>query len=501
MREEDAKHILKKGYVITAITLVSRPLGYLREAIQAYVFGATVLVDAFIVAFNFPELIQTIIFTGASSAILVPICTKYLKDEKEFSLVYSTFLNISLLITLLFSVLAFFFSESIVKIIAPGFSPSAKALTKNLFVLMLPTIVAHGMLSVIKSFLNAKDHFAAPELSGILWNVVFILFCLFLSSSFGIYSLAIGVSFGSFLQVAMQYPFLRKNGIRYTWKIDFSHDSLREAKRLFIGALIGASILPINGFVDRLIASFLPEGHVASLAYAFRVFILPFSLFAVPVYTVAFSSVSRLYHERNLNGLFSHIDNAIILLTITLIPSLGLMCGLSTEIVKILYERGAFSAFETELTARALLGYAIGLLFYGSSVLFTRIFYAMHDTKTPAIVGLVSVVSNAILDVLLMIPYKNFGISLATSIVSFSNTIILFLILKRKVSYRLERKTVTFLAQGLVCGIIIWFFTFLTKFVTKNPVFLIFVNVLFAGALMYGCFGRFFREILRSEVR
>ena len=156
--------IIKKGSVITMITLISRPLGFVREAIQAYLFGATLLVDAFIVAFNFPELIQTLFFSGATSAFLVPVCSKYLHDDKDYSAIYSTFINLSIIITIFISLIFFIFSATIVDLIAPGFNPEAKDITKKLFIIMIPVISIHTILSVMKAFLNAKEHFAAPEM-------------------------------------------------------------------------------------------------------------------------------------------------------------------------------------------------------------------------------------------------------------------------------------------------------------------------------------------------
>ena len=104
-RKNAAADIVKKGSVITIITLISRPIGFVREAVQAYLFGATRPVDAFIVAFNFPELIQTLFFSGATSAFLIPVCTKYLNDDKEYSKLYSTFINIAIILTILLSLL------------------------------------------------------------------------------------------------------------------------------------------------------------------------------------------------------------------------------------------------------------------------------------------------------------------------------------------------------------------------------------------------------------
>lgn len=455
--------IIRKGSIITIITLVSRPLGYVREAVQAYLFGATLLVDAFIVAFNFPEMIQTLFFSGATSAFLVPVCTRYMKDRYEYSRIYSTFINLSLVVTIFLSIALLVLSGPVVRVIAPGFTDSARVVTRYLFVIMIPVIALHTLLSVMKAFLNAKDHFAAPEMSGILWNLLFILAALFLNPYFGIYSLALGVTLGSFVQVFMQVPYLRKLGIRYSPVMDLHHEAVKEAKRLFAGALIATSIVPINSFVGRIIASYLPHGEVAALSYAFRIFILPFSLFAVPIYTVMFSRLSRLYHERDWKGIHNHTDGSLVLLCITLVPSTILLCLMGDFFVKLLYERGAFTARDTEITARALFGYSTGLLFYALSISFVRIFNAFHDMKTPALVGITSILLNALLAALLMKPLGNLGISLATSFVSLYNFSVLFFLLRKRTGYHLSRTTIHEIIRVLIAGIILALCLFLVR--------------------------------------
>lgn len=489
-RKHATADIIKKGSIITIITLISRPIGYVREAIQAYLFGATFLVDAFIVAFNFPELIQTLFLSAATSAFLVPICTKYLHDDEEYSKIYSTFINISIVITLFISVLFLIFSGALTHVIAPGFSPEAKGVTKNLFMIMIPVIAFHAILSVMKAFLNAKEHFAAPELSGILWNVVFISSALLLNKQLGIYSLALGVSAGAFLQIIMQIPYLRNNGIHYRTTIDLHHPSVVQAKQLFFGALVATSIVPINSFIGRVIASYLPHGEVASLAYAFRIFILPFSLFAVPVYTVMFSKISRLYHEKDWKGMAAHLDSSIVLLAITLIPSTIVLCSLGDICIKILYQRGAFTAYDTAMTNRALFGYAIGLIFYALSMSFVRIFNAMHDMKTPAIIGLTSIALNAALAALLMVPLGNLGVSLATSIVSCYNFIMLYIILKKRVNYRINKRTMHDIIKSLLAGVILVLLIYFTKKLCQNNLYLTLLISLFFTVAVYGLFFR-----------
>ena len=427
----------------------------MREAVQAYLFGATLLVDAFVISFNFPEMIQTLFFSGATSAFLIPVCSRYLEDREEFSKVYSLFINVAIIITVLVSIALLLASGPVMQLIAPGFKPEGRHVARYLFIIMIPVIPLHAMLSVMKAFLNAKEHFAAPELSGIIWNVIFILAALTISGTIGIYSLAVGVTLGAVAQILLQIPYLRSLGIHYEMILPLDHPSLNQARRLFTGALIATSVVPINSFVGRTIASYLPAGNVASLAYAFRIFILPFSLFAVPVYTVLFSKLSRLYHEEDWQGIDSHIDSSLVLVCITLIPSTIFICVAGDVLVKLLYQRGAFTTKDTLMTYRALSGYSLGLIFYALSISFARIFNARHDMKTPAVIGLTSIGLNAILVYLLMKPFGNLGVALATSTISFYNFTVLYVIYKRKTLYKPSRKTKEEIIRSLIAGAIL----------------------------------------------
>jgi putative peptidoglycan lipid II flippase len=497
-RENAAADILKKGSVIAIITLISRPIGFIREAVQAYIFGVTRPVDSFVVAFNFPELIQNLFFTGATSAFLIPVCSKYLDDDNEYSKLYSTFINIAIALTIPLSVFFYIFSTPITRfIIAPGFHiPAEQEMTRILFLIMIPVIAFHTVLSVMKAFLNAKEHFAAPELSGILWSLCFIAAAFLFSDRFGVYSLAIGVTAGAFLQIVMQYPYLRRLNIRYRFVMDLHHPAIAQAKNLLTGALIAASAVPINSFVGRQLATTLPAGHVASIAYAFRIFILPASLFAVPVYTVLFSKISRLYHEDNWRGIFTHLDSSIVLLAITLIPSTVLLCSAGDLCIKVIYQRGAFTPQATELAARVLSGYSVGLIFYALSITFVRAFNAMHDTKTPAVVGVVSMVLNALIAWCLLKPFASMGISLATSIASFFNFVSLFIIFKRKTNYKMSRQAAQDIIKSLGAGIILLVLIYITRYFFPGRVYLPLFIAAFLTVAIYGLFFRSYYSLL-----
>jgi len=500
LSQTSADYLIRKGSVITGITLLSRPLGFVREAVQAYLFGATFLVDAFVISFNFPEMIQTLFFAGATSAFLIPVCSRYLEDREEFSRIYSLFMNVAMIITVLVSIALLAASGPVMHLIAPGFRSEGRYIARYLFIIMIPIIPLHALLSVMKAFLNAKEQFAAPELSGIIWNIIFILAALTLGGTIGIYSLALGVSLGAVAQVLLQIPYLRRLGIRYQMRLPLDHPSLKEAKRLFTGAVVATSVVPINSFIGRSIASYLPEGGVASLAYAFRIFLFPYSLFAVPIYTVLFSKLSRLFHEEDWKEIDSHIDGSLVLVCITLIPSTIFLCVTGDVLVKLLYQRGAFAAKDTLMTYRALSGYGIGLIFSALSISFTRIFNARHDTRTPALIGLTSIGLNAVLVYVLMRPLGNFGVALATSIISFYNFSVLYLLYRKRTLYRPSRKTKKEMAQSLIAGGIVALALICLRHVFPGRPYLFFLLGSTITVAIYALFfGSYYKAFLRGR--
>ena len=229
------------------------------------------------------------------------------------------------------------------------------------------------------------------------------------------------------------------------------------------------------------------------IAYAFRIFILPASLFAVPVYTVLFSKISRLYHEKDWRGIFAHLDSSIVLLAITLIPSTILLCSTGDLCIKVIYQRGAFTPQATELAARVLSGYSVGLIFYALSITFVRAFNAMHDTKTPAVVAVVSMALNALIAWSLLKPFASMGISLATSIASFFNFVSLFIIFKKKTNYKMSRQAARDIIKSLGAGIVLLVLIYITRYLYPGKVYL---PLFIAAVLTLAIYGAVFSPIL-----
>lgn len=440
--------LVRKGRPIVIATLLSRPLGFVREAVQAALFGASRLTDAFLVAYNVPEMIQTVFFSGVLSNFFVPVITRY--RAAELNTVFSLALTAAFVIALTLAAGCYLAAPAILTLAAPGLSGDDHHLAVFLFRLMLPMLVLHCLLAVVKGTLNSLEHYAMPEYAGVFFNVVMIGCALSLSGSCGISSLAVGVVAGSLVQLAVQIPALARLGLRYRPSLAFHHPALREMGGLALGAFIATAVVPLNACIARALASTLAEGSISALAYAFRIFLLPVSLFAVPVYTVLLTELSavqrsegviRATGRRHLQ--FSQTDGAepafkdkatagLSLLFAVALPATAVVVGLATPLTRLLYQRGQFTPEDVTLTSQALMAYGVGIVGYGTSQVMVRLFNATKDTRTPALVGLASVGLNALGGWLLMQVWGHWGIALMISLASGLNTLVLYAIFRHR---------------------------------------------------------------------
>ncbi len=489
--------LARKGLPILIATLISRPLGFVREAVQAALFGASRVTDVFVIAYNLPEMIQTLFFSGVLSNFFVPVITRYRQQKEELSTVFSVAMNGAIVLALVLIGLCYLTAPGIITLAAPGLSGTDRELAIFLFRLMLPMLALHCLLSVMKGTLNSIDHYAMPEYAGVFFNFVVITSALVLAPQYGITSLAIGVVVGSVVQVLIQIPVLRQKGIHYRPRTGFTHPALREMQGLVLGAIVATAVVPVNAFIARSMASTLPAGSVSALAYAFRVFMLPVSLFAVPVYTVLLTDLSAAQHEGSQQRFKDQAAAGLSLLFAVALPATAVLIAFATPIVRVLYERGRFSAGDVTLTSQALVAYGVGTLAYGASQVMVRLFNAQKDTRTPAWVGVGSIILSAVGNWSLMQMWGHWGIALVTSLVSYVNTLVLYAIFRRQHGplneALLGRRFLIHLLLAVALGVIVFLLgqplsTMSGSLMTPWRL-LYFVGVLVVGGAMYLALG------------
>lgn len=429
-----AKRTVKAAGAIMVITLLSKILGFGRDMTLASKFGTSVSMDAY----NMATVIPMILFAAVSAAIsttVIPIFTEYLKKNgksEAFDFI-NKLLSVITLITICLTVIGFIFTPYIVKVVAPAFSGEKFDLTVKLTAILLPTMVLIAAANIMTGALQAMEHFTVPAMIGIPYNIIVIGVAMFYGSRFGIIGIAFSIVIATLIQVLMQIPVLYKFGYRFEFKFNFKDESVKKVVVLSIPVLIGTGIQAINTYVDRMIASFLPDGSIAALNYAFRLNGFALGIFSTAIATVIYPALSRNSVSENKEGFLKSLKFAVNAILYILIPvTVGAMV-LRVPIIKVLFERGAFDENSTYLTSIALFYYTIGMTAYGLRDVLSRSFYSMKDTKTPMINGAIAVVLNIVLNLIIVRYLKLGGLALSTSIAAIFTTFLLFTSLRKKI--------------------------------------------------------------------
>ncbi|MFA6414116.1 MAG: murein biosynthesis integral membrane protein MurJ [Syntrophales bacterium] len=461
-KSRENEKVAKAAGVVGLATMLSRIFGFIRDMVVAGIFGAGLVTDAFFVAFRIPNLLRRLLAEGSLTVSFVPVFTEYLKQrsrEEALELANVVFTALSVVLVIV-SIAGVLFSPFIVAIIAPGFvkSPDQYELTVLLTRFMFPYIFFISLVALCMGILNSLRHFAAPALSPVILNISMILATLLLKDLFGepIYALAVGVMIGGVLQLAMQWPFLIKMGVRLKPDFQFRHPGLKRIGLLMMPAAFGAAIYQINVFIGTILASLLPKGSVSYLYYADRIVELPLGVFAIAVGTAALPSFSDQVARGEFEDFKKTISFSLRLILFITVPATVALVALRIPILSVLFQRGAFDAASTIQTADALLYYTLGLWAFSLIRIIVSAFYSLQDTKAPMKAAIVALIVNVACSVILMSPMKHGGLALATSIASAVNVIMLGIILKKRIGSYLNREFYRSLGKITAASLVMW---------------------------------------------
>jgi putative peptidoglycan lipid II flippase len=430
--------ISRRVGTLSFFTGISRVLGLVRDAVLAFAFGATGVADAFYVAFRIPNMLRRLVAEGALTVAFVPIYTEYLKKSRkqahEVASVVFTFLALFLAILVILGVL---FAPWIVKAIAYGFGsdPAKYNLTVYLTRLMFPYIFLISLVALAMGILNSLKRFAAPAAAPILLNLGIIAGALVLSRFFTepTVGLAIGVLIGGIMQLALQIPWLAKEGMLPRISFKQKHPALKSLVLMMIPSAYGAAIYQFNVLVITLLASFLPSGSVSYLWYADRISEFPLGIFAVSVAVATLPTLSDHAAEKDIESFKSTINYSLRLAFLISIPAAIGLFMLAMPIIQVIYQRGVFDQNMAVATAGALQFFALGIPFVSADRNLVPAFFAIRKPKVPVTTATIALIINAIAALILMHPLKHMGLALALSISSCANFFMLFTMLTRRV--------------------------------------------------------------------
>lgn len=432
--------LIRSTGIIGVATASSRILGFIRDIIIAVLFGTNPEAQAFFVAFRIPNSLRDLVGEGATNAAVVPVLTEYktLGDEREFIHVSRVLFNVSFAALVILTVLGVISSPAIVRLVAPGFlkEPPTFELAVRLNRLIFPYLILIGLTAYTMGVLNTLRHFAAPAFGPCLLNMSLIVSALWLCPKIGVYGLAVGVLAGGVLQLFLNVPVMYKNGVTLNFKDGFRHRAVKRIGVLLVPRLLGSAVYQVNIFVDTILASLawiVGIGGVAALYYANRLVQFPLAIFALALAQAALPKMSREFAVNDTEALKNTIFFSLKIVSLVMIPSSFAFAILGAPIIRVLFERGEFTAYSTAITQNALFFYSFGLFAYSGIKLLVSCFYSMHDTMTPVKTASIAVVLNIVLNLILMWPLKLGGLALATSISATFNFLMLYIALKRKI--------------------------------------------------------------------
>jgi len=436
-RRKDPTHkqssLLKSSAVVGMMTLISRVLGLVRDVLLAGLLGANAYADAFYIAFKVPNFLRRLFAEGAFSQAFVPVLSEYrtqrdIQEVRDLIDHVAGALGGSLLVVTGVVLVA---APWITIVFAPGFraDPAKFALTAELFRIMFPYLFLISMTGFIGAILNSYGRFATPALTPVWLNVVQIATATIAAPFFPdpVYALAWGVFVAGCIQFLFQLPFVARLHLLPRPKLNLQHEGVRRILRLMVPALFGVSVSQINLLLDTILASFLPEGSVTWLSYAERMSEMPLGIFAIAISTVILPSLSRKNSDRSAQDFARTMDWAIRLVLLIALPSMVAFVVLAKPILTTLFLRGKMTAGDITMSAYSLQAMALGLVAFMLIKVLAPGFYARQDLRTPVRIGIIAMVSNMVLNLILVIPLHqhlklgHVGLSLATTLAGFIN--------------------------------------------------------------------------------
>ncbi len=433
------RRLARSTLIFSVATGLSRILGLVREMVAAYYFGINGKINAFTVAFQIPNLVRALLADAALSGAFVPVFSDLIEkgDRKRAWRVAST---VFWLVLLVLGGLTAIFILIAPLLIKPFGDPGGDFdLAVGLSRVLFPIVVLLGLSGVIVGILNTYDHFTVPALTPVFWNLA-IIAGLWLGvprvdgEDAALYVYAGAILVATLIQLFLPVPWLRGLDGRIQLVLDWRDPAVRRIFTLMLPVTLTLGLINVSAVIDTLIASRLvdPDLAPAAINSAFRLYMLPQGMFSVAVATVLFPALARLAARDDLDGFRATISTGLRQIGFLLIPAAIISTVLATPIVRLVYERGAFTESDVTVVAGCLAAFSLGLVFNGWMLMMTRGFYGLQSNWLPTMIGVGTLVLNALLD-LVLYRVGVWGIPLATSIVNIVGAGLLVFFLRRRV--------------------------------------------------------------------
>ena len=426
--------IARAALLVMVFYVLSRVLGLVREVIIGARFGTSADYDAYLAAFRVPDLLFQLVAGGALGSAFIPVFAAFWVRSEQAAAwrLFSRVLTLITLILMALAALAAVFALPLVRyVIAPGFSLEQQVLTAQLMRVMLPSTIIFGASGLVMGALNATQHFLWPAAAPVFYNLAIIMAAWLLAPRFGVFGLAIGVVVGALAHLLVQIPQLHRSGMHYSQGIDVQDRDVREVLRLMGPRVLGLFFVQMHFLVNTILASGLVSGSLSALNYAWLLMLLPLGVFAQSVATAVFPTFAAQIAAGDRPAMQRTFSQTLRMVLFLIIPSAVGLLTFGAVIVRLLLERGQFTASSTQMVATALAFYALGLAGHATLEITVRAFYSLHNTWTPVLVGVGAMALNVALSLWLVTPLGFGGLALANSTATTLEALLLLAILRR----------------------------------------------------------------------
>ncbi len=398
------KTVTSAAFLLAFSALISRILGLIRDRLLAGRFGAGEELDVYFAAFRIPDFVYGILIAGGITVAFLPIFSEYFQKKEESATegewpaeaaeFTNNLLNCFLFLLVIICGILAIFSPFIINLIVPGFSPERKLLASQLTRIMFLSPIFFGISSIFSGILQYFDKFLSYSLAPIFYNIGIILGILFLAPIFGVFGLTLGVIFGAFLHFLIQLPAAKHSGFKYKLVLNFKYPGIKKVFKLMIPRIVGATADNLNLIVITAIASTLAIGSIAIFNFSNNLQNFPIGLIGISFAVSSFPTLSRFLANGQKKGVREYFSSSLRLIIFIIIPSSILLFLLRAQIIRLIYGTGKFGWWETRLTAAGLGIFCFGILFSSLIPLIARAFFSFQNTKTPVIIGTISVILN-----------------------------------------------------------------------------------------------------------
>jgi putative peptidoglycan lipid II flippase len=418
-------------------TGVSRVAGLAREILAAAIFGTQGAINAFVIAFQVPNLLRSLVADSALSAAFVPVFTELEEQgrRREAQRLVGALIGLISMGLGLVTLLAIVTAPWVMPLFAPGLSDDLVDDTVRLAQIMFPIVVLLGLTGLVAAVLQAHGEFGATAFVPVLWNVVIIVGLVaatpLVPEDDRITVYAVAILIGTVAQLLWLLPSLRGKG-PFPLSLGLRNARVRRVLLLMLPVTLGLGLINVQLSIGAIFATLVSEDSPRAIDAAFRLYLLPQGVFSVAIATVLFPTISRLAARAAVAAMRRTLAEGLRLIFFMLLPASAFLLVLAEPVVRLVYQRGEFDGASTSLTSEALVFFAIGLAFNGASLLVIRAFFSMQRPWLPTAVAALGVVLSTILYAALYIPVGTGGIPLGTSIGSIVTFLVLLWLLERE---------------------------------------------------------------------